>query len=232
MLAAITAPLAVVPISVVRAVWYFATSPRSTSEMMVFPDPDAPWEFVALFSMYGVPTAYVSLAIFLPLYFLTRRITVVSYPVVMVLGLVTCFPASLFYGHGGLVRTLIFLLPYGAAVAALFLWMVRRRSNQSVHRSFGDKKHMPLRESSIQPSIIVSLIALGFFAALLLTSLSTPGVWTVFIYGGILLSSLAVIVLRRREQRGHNSSSAIALWIVGFIVILFVLLALVLPTLG
>ena len=126
MLAAITAPLAVVPITMVWAVWYYATSPRSTPEMMVFPDPDAPWEFVAIFSMYGVPTAYVSLAVFLPLYFLTRRLTPASYPVVMALGLVTCFPAALFYGHGAFVRILIFLLPYGAAVAALFLWMLRR----------------------------------------------------------------------------------------------------------
>lgn len=126
MLAAITAPLAVVPITVVWAIWYYATSTRSTPERMVFPDPDAPWEFVAIVSLYGVPTAYVSLAIFLPLYFLTLRFTTASYLVVMTLGLVTCFPAALFYGHGGFMRILVFLLPYGTAVAALFLWMLRR----------------------------------------------------------------------------------------------------------
>ena len=66
LLAAGIAPWGVVVVSLLWAIWYHATSPGSTPELVVFPDKI--WEFVLLYSLYGVPTAYLSLIWFLPLY--------------------------------------------------------------------------------------------------------------------------------------------------------------------
>src|SRR2546422_397995 len=118
MLAAATAPWAVVIVSSLWSIWFYATSPRSTPQNPVFPDPDKPSEFVLLFSLYGIPTAYLSLIVFLPLYYVARHFSVVSYLSILAAGLLTCLPAAVFYGRGyGFIRILVFLLPYGAAVA-------------------------------------------------------------------------------------------------------------------
>lgn len=128
LLAAAIAPWAVVIVSSIWAVWYYATSPRSTPGDYVFPDPTAPWEFVALFSLYGIPTAYLSLGFFLPLYFLARHFKVVSYLTMIAAGLLTCLPAALFYGRPDhvFVRILVFLLPFGAAIGMCFHWIMKR----------------------------------------------------------------------------------------------------------
>jgi uncharacterized membrane protein YhaH (DUF805 family) len=127
-IAALTAPWSVIAVSVLWAVWHFFTSARSTPETVVFPDPDKPWQYVMLFSMYGVPTAYVSLAIFLPLYLMARRLHAASFPVVIALGILTCLPAAWFFGRTeyAFTRTLLFLVPYGVAAALCFHWIVRR----------------------------------------------------------------------------------------------------------
>jgi hypothetical protein len=162
MFAAITAPLAVVPTSAAWAVWYYATSPRSTPDALVFPDPDKPWEFVLLFSMYGMFTAYLSLPIFVSLYYGIRHFSFISYPAMIVAGLFTCIPAAFFYGRShDFARILVFLLPFGAAVAALFLWMMRRNAEPSAARvscwelhsaQYGRKLTFPTRSSAPESS--------------------------------------------------------------------------------
>ena len=128
--AAVTAPWTVVIIASLWAIWYFATTPRSTPDNLVFPNPDKPWEFVLLFSIYGIPTAYLSLIVFLPLYFLARHFGVFSYWTLAAAGLLTCLPAALFYGRPSytFTRILMFLLPFGVGVASCFWWIVKRRA--------------------------------------------------------------------------------------------------------
>ena len=127
------APWAVVLVSVLWAVWYSATAPHSTPDTLVFPDPTKPWEFVFLFSLYGVPTAYLSLVFFLPLYYVLRRLRLISYWTIIAVGLLACIPAALFYGRSGydFPRILLFLLPYGAAVSACFLRITKGTPNIS-----------------------------------------------------------------------------------------------------
>ena len=156
-IAALAAPWTVVVVSSLWAIWYFVTSPRSTPENLVFPDPDKPWEFVLLFSMYGVPTAYVSLAVFLPLYLLARRVKAASYPVVIGLGLLTSLPAAWFYGRPDyvLVRTLVFLMPYGVVAALCFHWIVRRRANVDGEQDAAPNSRPPSQlppSPEVQPS--------------------------------------------------------------------------------
>jgi len=126
------APFAVVVVSALWAVWYCVTTPRSTPETLVIPDPTAPWEFVFLFSLYGVPTAYLSLVFFLPLYYLLRRLHLISYSTIIAAGLLVCIPAAIFFGRSSydFDRILVFLLPYGAAVSASFLWISKRLPNR------------------------------------------------------------------------------------------------------
>ena len=149
-IAALAAPWSVVVVSSLWAIWYFLTSTRSTPENLVFPDPDKPWEFVFLFSMYGVPTAYLSLAVFLPLYFLADRTKAASYPVVIGLGLLSSLPAAGFYGRPDYVflRTLGFLMPYGVVAALCFLWIVRRRANGSGEQGGAPNSRPPSQSPS------------------------------------------------------------------------------------
>ena len=129
-LAAVTAPWAVVIVTALWAIWYFATSPGSTPHNLVFPNPDKPWEFMLLFSIYGIPTAYLSLILFLPLYYIARHFRAVSYWSIAAAGLLTCVPAALFYGRPAhmFTRMLLFLLPFGLGVAICFFWIVKRRA--------------------------------------------------------------------------------------------------------
>ena len=133
-LAAVIAPWAVVGVASLWSAWYFFTATRSTPEHLVFPDPDRPWEFVLLFSMYGVPTAYLTLLVLLPLYVVARHFGVVSYLTMGGAGLIMCVPAALYYGRPSYVfwTTLTFLLPFGIAVGICFLWIIRRGSGRCV----------------------------------------------------------------------------------------------------
>jgi hypothetical protein len=126
LLAAGIAPWVVIVASLLWGIWYCASSPRSTSEIVVFPD--TIWEFVLVYSICGVPTAYLSLIVFLPLYYAVHHFGFVSYWTVAVAGLLTCLPAALLYGWPSyaFVGTLVFLLPFGAAVAMCFLWILRQ----------------------------------------------------------------------------------------------------------
>ena len=121
-LAGALAPWTVVAVSAVWALWEFSSPARAALQGV------RPWEFILLFSIYGVPTAYVSLVLFLPLYYLARHLGFASYATMVAAGLLTCLPAALFYGrpYYRLVHSLVFLLPFGAAVATGFLWIVRR----------------------------------------------------------------------------------------------------------
>ena len=132
-LAAVLAPWSVVVVCVVWSLWNLVASIGHPPQPNVFPDPKQPWEFVLIFSLYGVPTAYLSLVIFLPIYFLLRHFTVASYWTVILAGLLTCLPSAFFYGV--FARTLFFLLPFGAAVALSFLWIVRRGTNTKAEPS-------------------------------------------------------------------------------------------------
>jgi len=121
-LAASVAPWVVVVVCAAWALWEFSNPGRTALQGM------RPWEFILLYSIYGIPTAYISLAVFLPMYYLARHFRIASYWNMLAAGLVTCVPAALFYGrpYYVFVRTLLFLLPFGAAVAVCFLWIVRR----------------------------------------------------------------------------------------------------------
>lgn len=94
--AALTAPWATVVVSAIWAGWYGATTPRFTPENLVYPDPDAPWEYVFLFSIYGIPTAYLSLVFFLTIYSILCQIRLISYRTIIAAGLLVCVPAALF----------------------------------------------------------------------------------------------------------------------------------------
>jgi hypothetical protein len=137
--AALIAPWATVLVSAIWAVWYSATTPRSTPESLVFPDPAAPWEFVFLYSIYGIPTAYLSLVFFLPIYSILCHLRLISYRTIIAVGLLVCVPAALFYGRSAgddFRRILLFLLPYGAAVSACFLWITKQTQEHVTPRNY------------------------------------------------------------------------------------------------
>lgn len=83
--------------------------------------------------------------------------------------------------------------------------------------------------AKIQASGIAGLVALGFFVALFFTSLATPAIWFYIIYGGIIASSAVAIYRWRVERRSGAKATAVGLWLVVAVVILFLFLCIILP---
>lgn len=79
--------------------------------------------------------------------------------------------------------------------------------------------------------------AFGVIAALLITwilflPLSTPDLFVDLMYGGTAISSLATIVLYFLEKRNESKASLTGLVILSAVVLLFILLAVILPLLA
>ncbi len=127
--AALIAPWATVVVHALRAVWYSATTPRSTPENLVYPNPNAPWEFVFLYLIHGIPTAYSRLVFFLPIYSILCQPGLISYRTIIAVGLPACVPAALSHGRSSgndFRRILLFLLSCRAALPGCFLWITKQ----------------------------------------------------------------------------------------------------------
>ena len=126
---------------VVAAAWslYYST-PQQAS-----PGRPKEWEFVFCFTIYGVPTAYLSLVFGVPVYYLLRHYGLATYWTMSVAGLVLSLPAVLFFGLGGwgTLHMLIFLPPFGLAVALFFLWLVKPRLKKDAEPSTGGNAAPP-----------------------------------------------------------------------------------------
>jgi hypothetical protein len=122
------APLAIILVNLAFSIFlliksfFDAPTPEGT---LVFPNPQRPWEFVLLFSLYGIPAAYFTLcAIWYPTYCLIRRMNKVSILSIVLLAAACSLPAILLFGspHSYLGMA-VFLIPHGLAVSLAFLWL-------------------------------------------------------------------------------------------------------------
>ena len=128
-------PWMVVPISVLFSLYYLCTwigkplpDPAVT---LLWPHPFKPWESVMLYSLYGVPTAYVvMLFVGIPCYLLARKAGILSIKLALCVGVMACIPAALVYSYGTIHvfwPILLFLLLYGLSLALTFAWLMRER---------------------------------------------------------------------------------------------------------
>lgn len=136
--ATLVTPWGVVPVAALYSLWYFATwlgkplpDPAVT---LIWPHPFKPWESILLFSMYGVPTAYVSmLVIGLPCYFLAKKFNVFSLTSAILAAVVACIPAAAIYGRSYHFWSIFgFLLLFGIPMAIIFTWILKK-PNMAVH---------------------------------------------------------------------------------------------------
>ena len=134
------APLAVILLNTGFSIYFLIESlfePPPSPNTLVWPDPRKPWEFVFLFSLYGVPTAYLTLPIiWYPIYGLIRKMKKVNGISVILLAGVCSIPAILFLGRpyslGSFGSLAVFLVPHGIAVSFAFLWLSGRKlTNQA-----------------------------------------------------------------------------------------------------
>jgi hypothetical protein len=138
-LAAAVVPWTVIVVSFLVQLVSYALAPKTPppAGTLVWPDPRKPVEWVQvaiLFCVYGIPTAYVSLLVFVPIYYIVRHVHAVSYLTMLAAGGVTCLPAALFFGGprgllGSFAAAMTTLLPFGVVAAACFLWIIRRAGN-------------------------------------------------------------------------------------------------------
>jgi hypothetical protein len=81
-------------------------------------------------------------------------------------------------------------------------------------------------------SVIAALVSLCFFLVLFFLSLATPAIYYDVVYGGIAVSSALSIFGWRRERHRDDKASPAGIWIVGFVLLLFLVMCLLLPALG
>jgi hypothetical protein len=110
-------PLSVVVVSLGYALLYTVT-PHSKNHSPFL-------EIVGLYSLYGVPMAYLCLAVVgLPNYLLARRLQFLSYITAVLTALIACALGADLMALGGyfssFARAFFFLIPYGLCIALLF----------------------------------------------------------------------------------------------------------------
>ena len=136
------APWAVVVVNCLFSAYFYIESlfeDPTPSGTLVFPDPQKPWEFVLLFSAYGLPTAYiVLLVLFLPAYLLIQKLEKGRNWFILLAALICTIPTIVFYGQPRSALSLaIFLAPHGLAVAYTFHLIVDRRKKTLAEQDGG-----------------------------------------------------------------------------------------------
>ena len=81
-------------------------------------------------------------------------------------------------------------------------------------------------KTRFKKSAVAALLTLGFFGGLFALGMSDPAIYYVTVVGGILVSSVLTIYYWRAERRNEAKASAVGLWVVGAILIAFLLLCL------
>lgn len=122
------APLAVILVNTGFSVYFLIESffePPPSPNALVWPDPKKPWEFVFLFSLYGVPIAYLTLPIiWYPLYGLLKKGKKVNSISIILLAAACSIPAIVLFGRPHSFGSIaVFLIPHGLAVSFAFLWL-------------------------------------------------------------------------------------------------------------
>lgn len=146
--ATLVAPWSVIAVSTIYALYRMAQwigkdlpDPGIT---LIWPDPFKPWEYVALFSLYGIPTAYVLLLVVgLPFYFIAQKLDLLSYVSAVSASILACFPAAFFYGRGyDFTRTFLFLIPYAITISTVFYAFTKEKTGQpnQVEASEGNRR--------------------------------------------------------------------------------------------
>ena len=78
----------------------------------------------------------------------------------------------------------------------------------------------------MKKSKIAALLGMCFFAGLFLIGLSDPPIYYLFVFVGILVSSIATFHYWKAERRNDAKASTIGIWIILVILFAFVLLCL------
>ncbi len=135
-IASLVTPWVVIPMTALYSLWYLATwlgKPLpDPSITLIWPHPFKPWESVFLYSLYGVPTAYVSLILIgLPCYLVAKKLNIFSFSVAIVAAVLACIPAAAFFGSNYNFWSLFgFLLLFGVPLSVVFTRIVKDKAEQ------------------------------------------------------------------------------------------------------
>ena len=135
-IASLVTPWVVVPITVLYSIWYLATwldKPLPEPGVrLIWPHPFKPWETIFLYSLYGVPTAYVSLALIgLPCYFVARKLNLSSSSAAILTAVLACIHAAAFFGRSYNFWSMFgFLLLFGVPLSIVFMRIVKDKAEQ------------------------------------------------------------------------------------------------------
>jgi len=132
--ASLVTPWVVVPVTILFALWHLIAwigKPLpDPGVVMIWPHPFKPWETVLLYSVYGVPTAYISLLIIgLPCYFIAKKMRLLSLATAVCAARLACIPAAAFYGRDyHFWSTYWFLICFGVPLAVTFGLIIKEKA--------------------------------------------------------------------------------------------------------
>ena len=136
--ATLITPWVAVPVSALYSLWHLVSwlgkplpDPAIT---MISPNPFKPWEAILLYSLYGVPTAYVSLLVIgLPCYFFAKKLNALSFLAVIFAAVAACIPAAILYGGSYHFWPMFgLLLTFGVPMAITFAWILKKGNKSSL----------------------------------------------------------------------------------------------------
>ncbi len=163
-IASLETPWVVVPITVIYSLWYLATwldKPLPDPGVrLIWPHPFKPWESIFLYSLYGIPTAYISLVLIgLPCYFVARKLNLFSFSAAILTAVLACIPAAAFFGSSYNFWSMFgFLLLFGVPLSVVFTQIMKDKAEQdgadqpaTAPESKPDGNQNPQPESEVRP---------------------------------------------------------------------------------
>ena len=137
-IASLVTPWVVVPVTILYSLGLLVAQrgkPLPPPDVTVlFPNPLKPWESIFLYSLYGVPTAYLSLLLIgIPCYLVARKFKLLSLTSAILVAILGCIPAAVFFGRSydfwsSFWPTYGFLLLFGIPMAVAFTLMMKNNA--------------------------------------------------------------------------------------------------------
>ena len=127
--------LCIIPVTCIQSLIYLFENYNTVPNPKVlrFPDPKQPLQYVLLYSMYGVPSAFTSLTLLaLPLYAVSKKI-LNNHLFLLIFPFLLPLPASyIFGGNYSFTSVYSFILPHAFVATIMLSYLVKKDLNQAI----------------------------------------------------------------------------------------------------
>jgi hypothetical protein len=113
-----------------------------------FPNPERPWEFVFLFSIYGIPTAIITLVtLWFPLCLVLKKAKILNIYSEIILSVILSIPAMFIFQIYNSILGVLFMAAHGIGTGRAFMWISKinqAEENTEPNQSLRNSNHRRL----------------------------------------------------------------------------------------